>query len=123
MNNIEQKLGFDRIRQMVAEQCTNELAVRMAGEMAFTTNYERLTHELQLTEEMRQIVLMESEFPQQDFIDLTPTLAHLHVGNTFIALEALFDLKLSLRTIRECYHFLTAEEHQQYSALPLRISS
>ena len=117
MNNIEQKLGFDRIRQMVAEQCTNELAVRMAGEMAFTTNYERLTHELQLTEEMRQIVLMESEFPQQDFIDLTPTLAHLHVGNTFIALEALFDLKLSLRTIRECYHFLTAEEHQQYSAL------
>ncbi len=117
MNNIEQKLGFDRIRQMVAEQCTNELAVRMTGEIAFTTDYERLTHELQLTEEMRQIVLMESEFPQQDFIDLTPTLAHLHVGNTFIALEALFDLKLSLRTIRECYHFLTAEEHQQYSVL------
>lgn len=117
MNNIEQKLGFDRIRQMVAEQCTNTLAVRMTDEMAFSSNYEPLCHELQLVEEMRQIVLMESNFPQQDFIDLTPILTHLRVGNTVIPLESLFDLKLSLRTIRECYYFLTAEEHQQYSAL------
>lgn len=117
MNNIEQKLGFDRIRTMVAEQCSNTLAARMADEMAFCTDFERLRHELQLTEEMRQIVLMESEFPQQDFIDLTPILVHLRVGNTIIPLENLFDLKLSLRTIRECYYFLTSEEHQQYSAL------
>lgn len=117
MDNIEHKLGFDRIRQLVTEQCTNALAARMADEMRFMTDYEKVQYELQLTEEMRQIVLMESEFPQQDFIDLTPTLTHLHVGNTFIPLENLFDLKLSLRTIRECYHFLTAEEHQQYTAL------
>ncbi len=117
MNNIEQKLGFDRIRQMVAAQCTNSLATRMADEMAFSSDYEPLRHELQLVGEMRQIVLMESSFPQQDFIDLTPILTHLRVGNTVIPLENLFDLKLSLRTIRECYYFLTAEEHQQYSAL------
>ncbi len=117
MKNIEQKLGFDRIRQMVKEQCTNELAALMADNMSYTTDYESLCHELQLTEEMRQIVLMESEFPQQDFIDLTPTLVHLRVGNTFIPLEALFDLKLSLRTIRECYHFLTSEDKIQYAAL------
>lgn len=117
MNNIEQKLGFDRIRQMVAEHTTNALAARMADEMVFSSDFIALQHELQLTEEMRQIVLMESEFPQQDFIDLTPTLLHLRVGNTFIPLEALFDLKLSLRTIRDCYRFLTSEDHQQYSAL------
>jgi DNA mismatch repair protein MutS2 len=117
MKNIEQKLGFDRIRQMVVEHCSNDLAVHMADEMRFTTDYEKLQYELQLTEEMRQIVLMESEFPQQDFIDLTPTLVHLRVGNTFIPLENLFDLKLSLRTIRDCYRFLTAEERQQYTAL------
>ena len=117
MNNIEQKLGFDRIRQMVEEHCTNALAVRMAEEMTFSSDYEPLLHELQLVEEMRQIVLMESGFPQQDFIDLTPILTHLRVGNTVIPLESLFDLKLSLRTIRECYYFLTSEENQQYSAL------
>ncbi len=117
MKNIEQKLGFDRIRQMVAEHTTNSLARKMVDAMDFSTDYDTLRHELQLTEEMRQIVLMESEFPQQDFIDLTPIFTHLRVGNTFIPLEALFDLKLSLRTIRECYYFLTAEEHIQYEAL------
>ena len=117
MDNIEQKLGFDRIRQMVVEQCTNALATRMAEEMRFSSDFEKVQYELQLTEEMRQIVLMESEFPQQDFIDLTPILTHLRVGNTVIPLENLFDLKLSLRTIRECYYFLTAEEHMQYEAL------
>lgn len=117
MDNIEQKLGFDRIRQMVVEQCTNALATRMAEEMQFSSDFEKVQYELQLTEEMRQIVLMESEFPQQDFIDLTPILTHLRVGNTVIPLESLFDLKLSLRTIRECYYFLTAEEHMQYEAL------
>lgn len=117
MDNIEQKLGFDRIRQMVVEQCTNALATRMAEEMRFSSDFEKVQYELQLTEEMRQIVLMESEFPQQDFIDLTPILTHLRVGNTVIPLESLFDLKLSLRTIRECYYFLIAEEHMQYEAL------
>ena len=117
MNNIEQKLGFDRIRQMVREHCSNTLAAEMADGMTFSTDYDALLHELQLTEEMRQIVLMENEFPQQDFIDLTPTLAHLHLGNTFIPLENLFDLKLSLRTIRECYNFLTSEEKMKYTAL------
>ncbi len=117
MNNIENKLGFDRIRQMVAEQCSNALAVRMVDEMTFTTDYGQLSHELQLVEEMRQIVLMENAFPQQDFIDLTPTLTNLRVGNTFIPLESLFELKLSLRTIRECYLFLTAEEQVKYTAL------
>ena len=116
-NNIEHKLGFDRIRQMVKEHCTNTLAAQMAEQMHFTADYEPLCHELQLVEEMRNIVLMESAFPQQDFIDLTPILTHLRVGNTVIPLENLFDLKLSLRTIRECYYFLTAEEHQQYTAL------
>lgn len=117
MNNIEQKLGFDRIRQMMVEQCSNDLARRMAEEMTFSTDYEQLNHELQLVEEMRQIVLMESAFPQQDFIDLTPIFTHLRVGNTVIPLESLFDLKLSLRTIRECYYFLLTDPPVKYQQL------
>ena len=117
MDNIEQKLGFDRIRAMVAEQCTNALAVRMTDEIRFSTDYEALCHELQLVEEMRQIVLMESGFPGQDFIDLTPTLTRLHVANTVIELPALADLRLSMLTIGDCLRFLTDEEQVKYPQL------
>ena len=102
---------------MVADRCTNSLAARMASEMAFTTDSRWLRRELQLVDEMMQIVQMETEFPQQDYIDLTPTLSHLRMGNTAISPEALFDLKLSLRTIADCYRFLTSEEHLRYTAL------
>ena len=123
MKNIEQRLGFDRIRQMVAEQCSNTLAARMADEMGFMTDYEPLCHELKLVEEMRQIVLMESGFPQQDFIDLTPILTHLRVGNTVIPLENIFDLKLSLRTIRECYYFLLSDASDKSDKSDLKYPS
>ena len=45
MNNIEQKLGFDRIRQMVAEQCTNALATRMADEVVCLPIHHELSEE------------------------------------------------------------------------------
>ena len=116
-NNIEQKLGFDRIRQMVAERCSNALAVSMAESMAFSDDISALSSELRMVDEMLNIVQMESEFPQQDFIDLSPALSRLRMGNTSIGLEDLFNLKLSLRTIGDCYRFLTAEEHSRYTAL------
>ena len=117
MNSIEQKLGFDRVRLMVAEQTTNQLAHQMAEQMSFCTDYEKLSHELALLEEMRQVVLMESSFPQQDFFDLTPTLQHLHIQGTAIALEDLTLLRLSLLTIDECLRFLTHEEQTHYPLL------
>lgn len=120
MNNIEQKLGFDRIRQMLAAECSNALAVRMCDEMAFTSNYERLLRELVMTDEMRQILMLESSFPNQDYIDLTTELERLKVGNTVIELQCMLDLKVSLKTLTECLRFLLkdhAEKYPQLSAL------
>lgn len=104
--NIEEKLGFDKIRAMVAAECTNALAEQMVQKMAFSNSYDRVVRELQQTEEFRQILVMETGFPSQDFIDLTDELLRLRVGNTVIDLQALFDLKCSLRTIGECLRFL-----------------
>ena len=44
---IEDKLGFSKIRELLAAECTNALAVRMVGEMAFSNNYDRVVRELQ----------------------------------------------------------------------------
>ena len=81
---IEEKLGFTKIRELVASECTNALAVRMVGEMAFSNKYDRVVRELQQTEEFRQILVLENSFPSQDFIDLTEELTRLRVGNTVI---------------------------------------
>ena len=114
---IEEKLGFTKIRQLLANECTNGLAVHMAEEMAFSSNYDRVVRELQQTEEFRQILVLENSFPAQDFIDLTDELNRLRVSGTVIELEALFDLKCSLHTIGECLRFLLRDDPIRYPLL------
>ena len=118
-NTIEKKIGFDRIRAMIAEQCSNALAVRMADEMAFSSDFEQVTRLLRQTDEMRRIVMFESSFPSQDFIDLSPALSDIRIENTAIEQAALFDLKCSLQTIGACQRFLLDEERTDYPELRL----
>lgn len=114
---LEEKLGFNKIRELVAAECSNALAVRMTQEMSFSNNYDRVVRDLQQTEEFRQILVLENSFPSQDFIDLTEALTRLRVGNTVIELQALFDLKCSLHTIGECLRFLLRDDPVRYPQL------
>lgn len=114
---MEQKLSFDKIRELVAAETTNQLAERMVSEMAFSSDFERVTRELKLTDEFRQILLMENSFPSQDFYDLSEELVRLKVGNTVIDLEAMPDLKASLHTITNCLRFLLADGGEKYPTL------
>ena len=114
---MEQRLSFDKIRDLVAVETTNRLAERMVGEMAFGSNCERICRELRQTEEFRQILLMENSFPSQDFFDLSDELARLKVGGTVIDPEALVDLKASLHTITSCLRFFAADNGEKYPEL------
>lgn len=114
---LEDKLGFTKIRELVAQECTNVLAVRMVHEMTFSCNYDRVVRELQQTDEFRQILMLENSFPSQDFIDLTDELIRLKIVGSVIDLQALFDLKCSLRTITECLRFFIHDDAQKYPYL------
>lgn len=115
--DIEEKLGFTQIRELVAAECSNELAARMAREMSFSNSYDHVVRELQQTEEFRQILVMENGFPQQDFIDMTAELVRLRVEGTVIELEEMGDLKCSLHTIGECLRFLLRDDPVRYPML------
>ncbi len=116
---LEERLGFNKICALVAAECTNPMAARMAGEMRFSADYDRVMRELWQTEEFRQILILENSFPQQDFYDLTEELNRLRVGNTVIELAALADLRASLRTITECLRFLLRNDKDRYPHLRL----
>lgn len=113
MTNIEHKLGFDRIKEMVAAECANGLAERMAREMAFESRHDRIVRDLAQVAEFRQILLLDNGFPTQDFTDMTAVLNSLRVGNTFMELKELFDLKCSLHTIGDCVKFFVREEAKE----------
>jgi len=114
---MEQRIAFDKIRELVAAETTNPLARRMVDEMSFSSHFEKVERELNQTEEFRQILLMENGFPTQDFFDLSEELARLKVGNTVIDFEALVDFKASLHTLGECLRFLLRDDQDKYPHL------
>ena len=114
---MEQKLSFDKIRELVTAEATNRLAERMVAEMTFSSNAERIGRDLRQTDEFRQILLMENSFPSQDFIDLSEELTRLKVGGTVIDPEALVDLKASLHTITACLRFFDSDNDEKYPEL------
>lgn len=114
---LEEKLGFDKIREYVASECTNTLALRMVHEMTFQTDYLKIKRDLDQTDEFRRILLGTESFPAQDFLDLTDELTRIKVGNTVIEQQALFDLKCSLATITSCVRFFQSDVNNEYPEL------
>ena len=114
---MEQKLSFDKIRELVAAETTNRLAERMVGEMSFSSDKAVVEEQLRQTDEFRQILLMENSFPSQDFYDLSEELARLRVVGTVIDLTAMVDFRASLRTLSQCLRFLQNDAGEKYPSL------
>ncbi len=116
---LEEKIGFDQIREMVAQECVSAMALRLVEQMKFSADYEDVVCNLAQTDEFRQILLMENSFPSQDFFDLSPELSRLHTLGTTIELQALFDLKCSLKTVFDCVRFFQDTDEDKYPRLKL----
>jgi DNA mismatch repair protein MutS2 len=117
-STFENKIGFDRIRQMISENCLCELGKNLVEKMEFKTSIVKIRHELTLTEELRQILLFSSNFPQENYIDATECLLQIKVPGTYPDVADLNNLRLSLDTIKLLARFfLSDESREKYPAL------
>ncbi len=103
--NFEQKIGFDKIREMLKGGCLSNLGQRRVDKIRFSTKYSFIETLVNQVDEFKQIMLMEDDFPLSHFIDLTPALKKIKVIGTYLLPEELFDLKRSLETIRAILNF------------------
>lgn len=111
-NNFEQKIGFDKIRQILSGKCLSTLGKDKTEDMNFSPNHALIVVLLSQTDEFVRIIQDEEEFPISYFIDVRPALKNLHVEGTWIDESDLFDLRRSLQTIRDIVSFLTKEENE-----------
>ncbi len=102
---LEEKLGFDRVREAISGRCATEYAAgRVAGEM-FSTDPSEIRHRLLLTDEMRLILMFEESFPGSGFIDCTRFLKSLEHPSSYIDLPSLRKLKSMVETVEKVTRF------------------
>ncbi len=105
--SLEYKLGFDTIRQYLKDACISPLGQDYVEKIRFTDNLPLIDKLLRQTDEFRQIVQFEPDFPSSNYIDVRPHLNRARVEGLALTENELYDLKLALRTVQDCLRFLT----------------
>ena len=98
---LEAKLGFDRIRAMIADRCSTDYAAQRVALEAFVSDPAAIRRRLLLTDEMRLVVMFEENFPTNGYIDCLPFLTPLLKEGSSIDLLSLGKLRTMLETIRK----------------------
>ncbi len=105
-NTLENKLGFDTIRERLKEACISPLGQDYVEKIRFTDNLQLIDKLLRQTTEFKQIVQYEADFPNSNYIDVRPHLSRARVEGLALTEAEFFDLKLALRTVQGCLRFL-----------------
>jgi DNA mismatch repair protein mutS len=103
--NFEQKIGFDKVRQLVKEKCLSSLGTERTDEMSFLFDYDSIKKLLYQTNEFVRILDEDDEFPVNYFFDVRPALKRIRVEGTYLTEQELFDLRRSLETIQAIVRF------------------
>ncbi|MBO5827572.1 MAG: Smr/MutS family protein [Paludibacteraceae bacterium] len=108
--NVETKIGFDKIRQLLVKNCLSPLGTKKVDTITVSTNYEWILEQLNQTNEFVKILVNEEDFPIDSYFDIHESLSKIATEGTFIEVQELFKLRCSLHTIGLIVTFLNQKE-------------
>ena len=115
---FEQKIGFDRIREMLAHLCMSTSGRDLVDKIHFLTDRSVLVPELDRTAEMREICLFEQKFPESGYEDTLSFLRQMEVQPSFYPdVPSMVRLQTALTTVRSVLHFFAETKEGAYPAL------
>ena len=114
---LEQKIGFDKVREKIAAKCATQYAARKVAAEQISHDGGEIMFRLRLTDEMRLICLFEDSFPAGGYLDTKAFLLPLQAENTSIDLPSLRILRTSLDTLRRILAFFRECKDDLYPTL------
>jgi len=115
--HFEEKIEFDRIRELIKSHCLFEPGKEKVDAMQFMSGFGEVERELKLTAEFREICQHEEDFPIQHFIDNREALRKAEVEGTYLLVEEVSGLSRTLDSIRAILHFFKSDEAEKYPYL------
>ena len=115
--HIEQKLGFDQIRTMLAEQCIANPGRELVDAMAFMTELQGVNEALQQTGEMMEILQFHDAFPDPGYDDVRPALKRTAISGTFLEPSEMGKIRRLLTTMASVQDFFKTKGSDKFPAL------
>lgn len=102
---------------MLSELCLSPLGRNFVSRMAFLNRHDLVDRLLQQTDEFKQLLESDAEIPLQHYYDPTAYLDRAAIEGTFLDVSQFFEIKMSLRTIRDSLRFISETEEGTFEAL------
>ncbi len=103
--NLEQKINFVKIKELLKAECTSSLGQGYVDSMAFSTDLNLVQRLLDQTEEFRQLLIAGESFPTSHFTNLNPYLEKAKLEGAFLEQDEFQEVKLALQTLKSCITF------------------
>ncbi len=116
-SRLEQKLGFDRVRKIVSDRCSTSYAAEKTEKECFSTDRKTIAHRLQLTDEMRMILMFEENFPTTGYIDALSFLLALRREGSSLDVASLGKLRTLTDTTDRITGFFAGIKDSVYPKL------
>lgn len=121
--NFEYKIGFDRIRRLLADKCLSPMGEEQAESIRFIDDFDSLNHTLSLTQEFQQLLQSEDFFPSDHYYKISDCLIKIRIEGTFPEVQEVFDMKRTLETVKAILVFFKSKEAVKYPVLRERCGS
>ncbi|MBN2167448.1 MAG: Smr/MutS family protein [Marinilabiliaceae bacterium] len=116
-NNFEEKIKFNKIRNLIIQQCTSLLGIEWVDKMSFSTHYNQVSTWLHQTNEFVRVLTEEEQFPGLNIIDVREPLKKIRIEGLFLEEKELDELRKSLISTRDLLNFFNSKSDEEYPYL------
>ena len=110
--DFERKIGFDRIRELIAGHCLFGPGREESQAISFSSDPAVILRNLRQAWEFLKILESGDPFPSQDYYDMASALGSIRVPGTYLEPEQLSELRLSLLTLSGILSFLESKKDE-----------
>lgn len=107
--DFEQRIGFDKVRDAVSLLCGTEAAQTLVREAAFMTDRAVLARTLGEVAEMRDILMLEGDYPGGGYTDMNRFLRKVRIEGTYLEPAQMADLLKALELVAGLTAFFRAK--------------
>ena len=117
--DFEQRIGFDKIRDAVSLLCGTEAAQALVREASFCTDYALLRRTLGEAAEMRDILMLEGDYPGGGYRDINRYLRKVRIEGTYLEVAQMAELASALELLAGLTSFFKAKRGEGKDLYPL----
>lgn len=117
--SFENKVGFDAVRNRINDLCVSHSGKSFAERIKFSTDYELITRQLGMADEMVRISSLPDRFSISVLPSYTAEIARLKIDGTFLTASELYEIGRLLLASGEIKQFFNKHKTENSVEFPL----